>query len=103
VRHVPSLGLVTACAAVVATTLLLAWPLSEPGVTGSALTPQYREFGWSSYSPLAEHPTLGDLRKARVPVPKDAVMRRRVEAGATAALAIAGFTSWWAIGGRRRA
>jgi len=98
VRHVARLGLACGCVAVFATTLLLVWPLSEPGVTGSALTPHYRDFGWMSYSSLPEHPSLGDLRKAGVAVPQDAVRRRRVEAGASAALAMAGFMSWWSIG-----
>src|SRR3954447_9768176 len=93
--------LAAGAAAAVATALLLRWPLSEPGVTGSPLTPHYREFGWSSYTPLPEHPSLGDLRRAGIPVPQDAVLRRRVEASATAALALVGFTSWWAIGRRR--
>src|SRR3954466_14677188 len=94
--------LAAGAAAAVATALLLSWPLSEPGVTGSPLTPRYREFGWSSYTSLPEYPSQRDLRIAGIPVPQDAVRRRRVEASSTAALALLGFTSWWAIGRRRR-
>jgi hypothetical protein len=77
-------------AAVAAAPTLLFWPLNEPGVTGSAAAPHYRAFGWESYRPLPEHPSLDDFRRAGIPVPQDAVHRRKVEAGGTAAVGLAG-------------
>jgi hypothetical protein len=103
VKHVRFLGVVTAPAAIVVTALLLLWPLSEPGVTGSPLNPRYREFGWTSYVPLPENPSLSDLRRAGIPVPQDAVHRRRTEAAAAATLALAAFASWWTVGRRPHA
>jgi hypothetical protein len=43
------------------------------------------------------------MRSAGIPVPQDAVRRRRTEAAATATLALTAFASWWAIGRRRQA
>jgi hypothetical protein len=79
-------GLVAAAAAVT----LLFWPLDEPGVTGSAARPHYREFGWNSSVAMPAHPTLDDFRHAGIPVPQDAVHRRKVEAGATGLLGFVG-------------
>ena len=87
-------------AVMIAVGLLLLWPLNEPGVTGSPLSPHYQEFGWATFASLPEHPTLDALRDAGVPVPQDAVHRRKVEAAATAAVGAAGVS--FLVGRRRR-
>jgi uncharacterized protein (TIGR03382 family) len=74
---------------------LAVWPLNAPGVTGSALAPHYREFGWYSYTPLPAQSTADDIRRAGIPVPHDAVQRRQAEAEAAASLAIAGLAFAW--------
>jgi len=80
----------------------LFWPLDEPGVAGNALTPHYREFGWASYSPLPDHPSLDDFRHAGIPVPQDAVRRRQVEAGASVGVGVVGLGFWWVNRRRHR-
>jgi hypothetical protein len=82
-------------AAVIAAAMLLFWPLDEPGVAGTALTPHYREFGWYSYSPLPDHPSVADFRKAGIPVPQDTVHRRQLEAGASGGVGVVGMGFWW--------
>jgi hypothetical protein len=47
-------------------------------VSGSALWPNYaKAFGFTTYQPLPANPTLGELRRARVRLPQDAVAHRR--------------------------
>jgi hypothetical protein len=65
------------------------WPFDRPGLAGNAIRPRYRDFGWTSYEPLPEQPTREDLRRAGIPVPQDALTRRRVMAGAVVAAGFA--------------
>jgi len=54
------------------------WPLHANGVSGSALWPDYaKAFGFTTYQPLPANPTLGELRRAGVLLPQDAVAHRR--------------------------
>jgi hypothetical protein len=62
---------------VIAAIGVVLWPLNSTGVTGNAFRPNYVAFGWSSYTPLPDHPTPAQLRAAGVPVPSDAVDSRR--------------------------
>lgn len=92
-RRIPPL---VGLAGVIAGAMLLFWPLDKPGVSGTAITPHYREFGWDSYTSLPDHPSLDDFRHAGIPVPQDAVWRRQVEAGASvvAGVVALGFWRW---------
>jgi hypothetical protein len=76
--------------------LLVLLPLHGNGLSGNALTPTYSDFGWATYQPMPEHPTLDDFRRAGIEVPQDVVSGRRLLAGATAAvgavLVLAGWT-----------
>ena len=61
-------------------------PMRGNGLAGNAVRPHYSAFGWVAYQPLPTHPTVGDLRRAGVPVPQDLVTSRRhlvVAIGAT--------------------
>jgi hypothetical protein len=77
------------CGAFAAGAALALWPFDKPGLAGNALRPRHRDFGWTSYEPLPEHPTRQDFRRAGIPVPRDALARRRVVAGAAAAAGFA--------------
>jgi hypothetical protein len=82
------LALLPAALAVAAAAVLL-WPLDANGVTGNALRPDYRHFGWFAYAPIPEHPTTDDLRDAGVRVPQDVVDDRRHLAAALGATGLA--------------
>lgn len=62
---------------VLAAVLVLVWPLRANGLSGSALNPHYREFGFTSYLPLPERPTHAQLRAAGLVLPQDVVERHR--------------------------
>jgi len=97
VRHLRRALAVAEIAGVLGGLALLVWPLDEPGVTGSALGPHYRDFGWSSYTPMPPHPTAADFSAAGITLPQDLVERRRgmavaVIAAGGAALALGLFS-----------
>lgn len=69
---------------------LLLWPLNSEGVAGNAITPHYRDFGWFSYTPLPDHPSRDDLRRAGATVPNGAVAERRRDAAVAAGLGVIG-------------
>ena len=64
-------------AAIVAAVVLALLPMHHEGVSGNALRPTYKDFGWFSYSPLPEHATISELRAAGVQVPAYVVGSRR--------------------------
>jgi hypothetical protein len=74
-------------------------PLHASGVSGNALSPVYSDFGWSTYQPMPEHPTLDDFRRAGIEVPQDVVSDRRRLAGALAAVGAVLVLAGWS---RRR-
>lgn len=81
---------------------LMAAPIRAQGVSGNAIAPQYSGFGWFSYEPLPEHPTIKDLRSAGVRVPQDAVAERRWEAAIIAAAGVAALSTGMLMGRRRQ-
>jgi hypothetical protein len=83
------LALLPAALAVAAAAAVLLWPLDASGVTGNAVRPDYRDFGWFAYAPIPDHPTTDDLRDAGVRVPQDVVDDRRRLATALAATGLA--------------
>lgn len=89
-------GLVT----LAASAALMLWPLDEPGVSGNALRPEYRDFGWFSYQPLPEHPSVEDFHRAGITLPQDYVAERRRIAAVVAAMGIVVLTT--AVVSRRR-
>jgi len=89
VRNVRRILVIFGAAGVVAGLAFLLWPLHAPGVTGSAATPHYRDFGWQSYSPLPDRPTAADLRRAGISLPQDLVRERRYVAVAAAVAGVA--------------
>ena len=64
-----------ACLGVAAAVLL--WPLHANGVSGSALRPHYRDFGFATDQSVPENPTFDDLRRAGIRLPQDVVSHRR--------------------------
>jgi hypothetical protein len=68
---------VAALALVVSASLVVLWPLSATGVSGSALTPRYHDFGFWSFEPLPRYATTTDLRHAGIRLPQDVVAHRR--------------------------
>jgi hypothetical protein len=55
--------------AVVAAVVLALVPLHHEGVSGNAVRPTYKGFGWVSYSLPPENATVSELRAAGVQVP----------------------------------
>lgn len=98
-------------AAVVVGVVLFLWPLHGSGLSGNAIRPHYRPFGWVTTSPVPAHPSLDDLRRAGVAIPQDIVNRRSRIAGIVTGLIVAGLTlvcssrTWrmWTATRRRRA
>ena len=100
VRVAVRAALVLGALGLVAALALVLWPLHDPGVTGSPLTPHYRAFGWSGYAPLPAHPTLDDFRRDGISLPQDTVHTRRLWAGSVAAGSVLVLAASW-LGMRR--
>ena len=83
--HIRRALVVAGIAGVLSGLALLFWPLDEPGVTGSALRPHYRDFGWYSYTPMPAHPTAADFSRAGITLPQELVGRHRLVAAAVMA------------------
>jgi hypothetical protein len=94
-------------AGVVIAGVVLLWPLHANGVSGSALRPHYRSFGFALVTggPLPRHVTVAYLRSAGVRLPQDVVDHRREIAYAlvgTGLVVAVGGAVTWLIGRRER-
>lgn len=72
---------------VLAAVVLALLPLHHEGVSGNAIRPRYREFGWFAYGPISEHATAGQHSSAATSAPtyaagsRHAVTHRREVVG----------------------
>jgi hypothetical protein len=103
VKRIGQLLLTVGFVAILSAAVMVVWPLHANGVSGSALVPHYKDFGFQSYVSLPRYASLADLRRAGLPLPQDAVAHRRDLVywvlGCGIALAAAG--SVMAVRGRR--
>jgi len=85
--QVIGMALLSGAAGIVIGVGLLLWPVSENGVTGNALRPDYTAGVWFAYAPLAETRPPGEMQAEIRQAPRDFISNRR---GQSAMAVVAG-------------